>query len=105
MITEFTLDRARLASRFFVSGRACCLGQYAKACGHPGHTVGAAEEKLLRELIQPVLDARVYSTILVGNSRLLDESYAPLRHESEQDVIDAFAKAGITATFTGEYPT
>jgi len=106
MITEFTLDRARLAkSKFFDGDCACCLGQYALAAGHPGHLTGDAAQKHVRGLLQPFMEGKVYRTILTGNARLFEEKHADARAANEQSVIDAFAKVGVTATFTGEYPT
>lgn len=106
MITEFTLDRARLAkSKFFDGDCACCLGQYALAAGHPGYITDDAAQKHMRELLQPFMDGKVYSVILIGNAQLFEEKDAAARAANEQSVIAAFAKAGITATFTGEYPT
>lgn len=103
----FSIDRAALANKYFDGGRACCLGQYAKAFGHPGHLMGDVAQRHMRDLLQPIVEAKAFSIILINNADLFCGGGNLERAGSlyEQRVISAFALAGVTATFTGEYPT
>lgn len=105
-VTEFSIDRARLArNAYFVEDRACCLGQYAKACGHPGQITCDTEYHLLQEFLESFKNVKVFHTIVVYNADLLcGEDQEHKRGIYERRIVSAFARAGVTATFTGVYP-
>lgn len=88
---------------------ACAVGQFAqqqdnfvqvhadteKATGSYYHDLLAARGVDVVRIIQT-------SDVLARPHRALSAEY---REDLEQRIIDAFAKGGVVATFTGEYPT
>jgi hypothetical protein len=104
-VTEFTIERSTLvpgAEPEDLDGHV--LGQFLKACGaeDPAHTPA---ETALWEPLQYVYDSYGYSMFesIAIHSEALVKNVVPPRYVVEGWVIDHFKKAGITATFIGEY--
>jgi hypothetical protein len=93
-VKEFTIDRAKWTTGACwkpFHGRMCALGQYMNACGlDPCITDYEALPRGIRNVPR----------INDGRSDDLQGALTPWR---ERAIVAEFAKAGITATFVGEY--
>lgn len=112
-VAEFTIDRSKLIKGVFYdrpTRRMCSVGQYLAASGFPHSPVEMASDycRLLMPLNRrDATDSSSYARITELNDiiMVLDITRAEKRTELEGKIVAAFAEAGVTCEFTGDYTT